>query len=248
MMIRRLPQPPSAPLRESAVRSPRVIPEEGSEFFITGFMPLYNSSSSHSLSFAILKALLPFLERDDFRAVKIVRSGSGKGLIRDSADASSSFIVRLRTPQLAKSVVNVRKSYNHNYFSTRNLDLSILSPEVASSLPECQIFVNEVLSISDQRDYLSLKETAKRLGFKYVWHHAGKFLVRWREGQSAHAIETPADISAILASLQAKNMLQHHQRLPPPRVFWPHHWPYHPLQHNPQCMQIAIPPQPLHND
>ena len=123
-------------------------------------------------------------------------------ILGNSADASPSFIVRLRSPQLANSIISARKSYNHNYFSTSDLDTTILTPDVASSLPDCKIFVNEVLSTTVQRDYLSLKETAKRLGFRYVWHRAGRFLVRWREGHRAHAIKTPADISAILASIQ----------------------------------------------
>ena len=98
--------PPFAPLFESAVRSPRIIPDDKSEVFITGFMPLHISTSLHSLSFAILKAHFPSLERDDIRAVKIVPSHSEEGTMKDSAGASSFFIVRRRTPQLAKSVVN----------------------------------------------------------------------------------------------------------------------------------------------
>ena len=146
--------------------------------FITGFMPLYNSSSLHRLSFAILKALLLSLERGDIRDVRIVRVGSGGKALGDSADASPFFIVRLRSPQLANSIISARKSYNHNYFSTSNSDTTFLTPDVAISLPDCKTFVNEVLSTTVQRDYLSLKETAKRLGFRFMWHWAGSFLVR----------------------------------------------------------------------
>ena len=98
--------------------------------------------------------------------------------MRDYTGVSPSFIVRLKSPELAKQVLNARRSYNINYFSTKDIDCSILSSEVASSLPECTIFINEVLSTSDQLNNLSLKETAKWLGFKYEGYRSGRILVQ----------------------------------------------------------------------
>ena len=37
-------------------------------------------------------------------------------------------------------------------------------------LPDCKILVNKVLSPSVFANYLSLKDTAKKLGFKFVWY------------------------------------------------------------------------------
>ena len=52
-----------------------------------------------------------------------------------------------------------------------------------------------------KKEYLSLKETAKKLGFKYAWHCNGRFLVRWREGERPHVIRTAFDLGSLRASL-----------------------------------------------
>lgn len=74
--------------------------------------------------------------------------------------------------------------------------------EVASSLPGSKIVVKGVLSASDRLDYVFLNETAKNLGYRFVWHHAGRFVVRWRETERAYAIKPNSDLSTILASLK----------------------------------------------
>ena len=46
-----------------------------------------------------------------------------------------------------------------------------------------------------------LKDIAKDLGFEYIWHRAGKFLIRRgdKDGR-VHVIEMVADLSAISAA------------------------------------------------
>ena len=196
---------------------------ERREVFITGFMQIYNVSSLRSISFAILKVLLPSLCPEDICDVRIVRPRTVRGTDwdSDSSGLTPSFIVRLRTTEQVRLIIRARSSFKHNYLTTRNLDLTLLSSEVASALPNCKIFVNEVLSSIDQLDYLSLKETAKKLGFKYVWHKAGRYLVRWREGERAHAIKTHADITTILNSITSREkpgepeIVSTHPSLPP---------------------------------
>ena len=85
-----------------------------------------------------------------------------------------------------QSIINAKKAFS--YLTTRDIDTTLLSSEIACALPDTNIFVNEVLSTTDHLDYLSLKETAKRMGFKYVWHRSGRFLVEWKEGERCHAI------------------------------------------------------------
>ena len=52
------------------------------------------------------------------------------------------------------------------------------------------IYINEVLSFSNRAHYVSIKDTAVKLGFKYVWHSAGKILVKWKDNVRAHLIRT----------------------------------------------------------
>ena len=63
--------------------------------------------------------------------------------------------------------------------------------------------MNKVLSTTDHLDYLFLKDAAKRIGFKYVWHRSGRFLVIWREGKRPRAIKLHCDLSAILPSIKS---------------------------------------------
>ena len=85
-----------------------VIAVERMELYISGFMHVQNDDSIYSISFVILKVLLP-------------------------------------------------------------------------SLPNCKILVNEVFTPFDFSDYLSLKDTDKKLGFKFIWYRNGRILVRLRE-------------------------------------------------------------------
>ena len=114
-------------------------------------------------------------------------------------DKPPSIIVRLVSPELVRNIMNARRSFT--YFSTSNVDRSLLPAELAGSLPDCKILVNEVLSPSDFADYLSLKDTAKKLGFKFVWYSNGRILVRWREREKVHPVGTASDLSVIMASL-----------------------------------------------
>ena len=94
----------------------------------------------------------------------------------------------------------------HNYFSTKDINLSMLNSEVVCALPDTKIFINEVLSPMERPKYISIKETAKSLGFKYVWHCSGNFLVRWRNGTKAHSVRYISDLNTILQSLGHSNL------------------------------------------
>ena len=95
----------------------------------------------------------------------------------------------------------MRTKKTQNYLLTKDINLSSLNSEVASALPDSKIFINEVLSVPDRNQYTSLKDTAKRLGFEYVWYCTGNFLVRWRNGIKSHAVKLVSDLNYILKSL-----------------------------------------------
>ena len=92
-----------------------------------------------------------------------------------------------------------------NYLTTKNINLTSLNSEVASALPDRKIFVNEVLSSTDQARYILIKEAAKNLGFKFVWHCAGKFLVRWKNRLRSHVVRSVSDLHTILKTLEVTN-------------------------------------------
>ena len=132
-------------------------------------MKINNITNMHCMSFAILKALFPSLDSNDICGVR--EACPKPSLIHSENPNNSRFtsmIVRLRSPQLVSMIMSARKSFKNNYFSTNNIDLGLLNSELASALPNSRVFVNEVLSTPDRLSYISIKETAKKLGFKYV--------------------------------------------------------------------------------
>ena len=164
-------------------------------------MKINDESSMRCISFSILKALLPSLNHSDICGVRVAEYKSSN--LTKTISKFTSLIVRLRTTELLQSIISAKKAYSNNYLTTKNIDLDLLNPEVVSALPDSRIFVNEVLSTSDQSHYLAIKETAIHLGFKYVWHCAGKILVRWSNDSRSHQIKTVSDLTAITDSLEA---------------------------------------------
>lgn len=73
-------------------------------------------------------------------------------------------------------------------FSTADLDLSPLDGEAAGHVIASKIFINENLPSVIYKDFLGLKTIAKSLGFKFVWHKAGRFLVRRVEREREHIV------------------------------------------------------------
>ena len=114
-----------------------------------------------------------------------------------------SFIVTLKSINTVELIMRAKKSIN--YLTIKNINLSSLNSEVASALPDIKIFVNEVLSSTDQSRYILIKEAAKNLGFKFVWHCAGKSLVRWENRMRSHVVRSVSDLHTILESLGAIN-------------------------------------------
>ena len=157
-------------------------------------MDINNKSNLHCISFSILKVLLPSLSQTDITNVRIVKSNNPHTTVA----RFPSFIISLISHDLVLSIVRAKKSFN--YLTTRNIDLSLLNSQVASALPDKKIFVNEVLSTNERVKYISIKDTAKSLGFKFVWYCSGQFLVRWREGMRSFAVESISDLTTIVHS------------------------------------------------
>ena len=112
---------------------------------------------------------------------------------------SSYFMLLLATQELVRMIMNVKRSFI--YFNTSNIDRSLLPPELAGSLPDSEILLNEVLSTSDFTEYLSIKDTAKKLVFQFVRYCNGRILVRRKERERVHVVRTVADLGVIMASM-----------------------------------------------
>ena len=81
--------------------------------------------------------------------------------------------------------------------TTNDLNLELLDPIVAAYEPKRKIFINEMLPHAQFQLFKNLKPIARGLGFKYIWHRGGNFLVKRRGGERAHVFSSAADLQAI---------------------------------------------------
>ena len=167
--------------------------KESYELLVAGFMILTDNDNITLLSLSILRGIVPTINADEISSVRVVR----KRNLENSSPTSqyTSLIVRLTAIERAKYILRSRKE--RNYFSTTEIDKSILNEELLSRLPISKILINDVLTSSEYRNYTSLKNMTKNLGFPYVWHNDGKFLVRWKKNEKAFYFTTVTDLNII---------------------------------------------------
>ena len=74
--------------------------------------------------------------------------------------------MRLVSSELVRRIMRAKRSLN--YFSTMDIDRSLLCSKAVAALSHTKILINEGLSTADYTRYQVLKEAAKKAGFKYV--------------------------------------------------------------------------------
>ena len=191
---------PAANYKQTADAPPsystNTVPVEKREIFIPGFMEINSNLNLHCVAFSILKVLIPSLDKSDINGVRLASPKTFSVTDNGTVNKFTSFIITLKNADFVQLIIRAKKSYN--YLTTKDIELSFSNSEVASALPNRKIFINEVLSPLHQLQYISIKETAKSLGFKLVWHCNGKFLVRKMNGMRAHVVTSVSDLHAIL--------------------------------------------------
>ena len=71
-------------------------------------MKINDESSMRCISFSILKALLPSLNHSDICGVRVAEYKSSN--LTKTISKFTSLIVRLRTPELAQSIISAKKA------------------------------------------------------------------------------------------------------------------------------------------
>ena len=170
-------------------------PIERREIFIPDFMIIENEQNLKLIALSIPKTLIPSLNQSDIVGVRIARPKEYLESSQETVPKFTSFIITLVNIELTQLIIRAKKACN--YFTTKDLNLSFLNSETACALPNRKIFINKVLSPLDQLRYIPIKVTAKSLGFKFVWHCAGRFLVRRTNGARAHIINSLSDLHII---------------------------------------------------
>ena len=170
-------------------------PVERREIFIPGFMRIDNITNLRRISYAILKAFYPSLDEGDICGVRFTSTLITASHEQGCETKFPSFINTLNHPDLVQLIMRAKKL--HGYLTTKDINLLHHNSELASALLDRKIFINEVLSTIEQHNYFRIKDTAKSLGFKFVWHCNGRFLVRMRQETRSHEINTVNDLYTI---------------------------------------------------
>lgn len=158
-----------------------------------------------TIAFATLSTVLPTLKREHIVEVWVRKpQGWRGGVALGEAGAGSgsrsrppSCIVRLSSNKVVSDLMRAKRSLACNYLTTNNINKELLGEDLAANVPKRKIFVNEMLPHTKYESFKSLKPIAKGLGFKYVWHSGGRFLVRRRTGERAHVFASASDLHAI---------------------------------------------------
>ena len=172
---------------------------EDQELFISGFTKLTTEDDLPTLALAILRGLGPLIHRDDIINVRLVHT---RGENASDKLKFPSLIVRLTSLNLIQHIMSLKRS--RSYFSTNDIDHTLLINTRFSSLPPTKIIINSVLSSVEYKHFSSLKVSARSLGFKYVWHKDGRFLVKRKSGDRAHYFTSATELRAIWACYSDK--------------------------------------------
>ena len=91
---------------------------------------------------------------------------------------------------------------NNYYLSTSTIKSVLLDPDSAACMPNRKIFINEMLPSEKFQAFKSLRSIAQGLGFKYIWHASGRFLVRRKGDERVHVFVTAGDLQDIRTACQ----------------------------------------------
>ena len=161
---------------------------EDFELFIAGFMRFTTEDNIYLVAYAILRGIIPSINTNELCNVRVIQNYDA-----DTTNSFPSFIVRSTTTHRAQQILSLKRI--RNYYSTKDIDRSLLNEEFLSRLPTTKLFINGVLSPVEYKKYKSLKIIAINLGFSFIWHSGGKFFARWKNGYRAFIFNLEMDLN-----------------------------------------------------
>lgn len=148
--------------------------------------------------YACLATVLPSLKHDDIVDISPLSGSLNKianGNIKNCGPRTLPWLVQLCNENVLDSVLVAKRSFTSLH--TRSINVSALDKELADSLVQRKIFINQYLPRDSYKRFRQLKTIAQSLNFKYIWHKQGKFLVKWQDGARTHEFSNAEDLLAI---------------------------------------------------
>ena len=206
----------------NATSGPGLRSEESNNIIISDFIDCNsNMVDPHKVAFVALRAVHPELHEEDIISAKqlskrergvapgpnkktrSINESTSNNLETSDNSRRPALLVRLASPAIVQSILKAKSSFTR--FSTADIDLSPLGDSVIKHAKQSPIFINEYLIQEKYRNFSQLKLVAKNLGFKFVWHRRGRFLVKRKEGDKTYTFSTAADLDAIAKSMRNGN-------------------------------------------
>lgn len=165
----------------------------------------FSSSETLAIAHSVLASISPLIQKEDIRGVRWFRSRVLTGGATETSslrrvERAPCCVVALAGREPVQRVVRAKRELRNLVLSTRDIRTGLLGGDLLARLPDRRIYISEMLPKEAFLMFKNLKPVAKRLGFRYVWHAGGRFLVRRRSGAKAHTFRTAADLGVIAES------------------------------------------------
>ena len=148
-----------------------------------------------NIAFATLSAVFPSLKGGNIESAREEDLGSRSSTPRLC-------IATLSSARLVRDVLRARRALANNYLTSNKINQDLLGLDASACMPHRKIFINEMLPYESFQAFKNLRSIAQGLGFKYVCHAGGRFLVRRKGGERAHVFVTASDLQAIHTAYQ----------------------------------------------
>ena len=132
------------------------------------------------------------------RLLRPERQGNNDSLQSASKYRRQPWVVGLSRRELAYKIMRAKSKFTA--FNTKQINVSSLNQETCNSLLQSRIFIHELLNRDCFLRFNNLKRIARGLGFKYIWHRGGRFLIKRRNGEKTQVFTSAADLHALAAS------------------------------------------------
>lgn len=152
---------------------------------ITNLPEIKGENPQHTVTVVAAKLGVDLTEKDIIFAERVGRKSDSNSQ-KEGTTRGRRLVVRLARLSLRDEFL--RSARTRRGVTADGLDLG---------LPATRFYVNERLTHKNKHLFYTVRETAKRLRWRYAWTKHGKIYVRKEEGKTVHQIRSEADIKRV---------------------------------------------------
>ncbi|XP_045764375.1 uncharacterized protein LOC123866739 [Maniola jurtina] len=154
-------------------------------------LPEVNGENPHHTIMVVAAKLGVDLDEKDIIFAERVGKKNDSSSQMEGGTRGRRVVVRLARPNLRESFL--RSARTRRGITTEGLGFD---------LPARRFYVNERLTKKNKQLFYLVRETAKRLQWRYTWTKRGKIYARQGEGKPAHQIKSETDVDRVFGEVQ----------------------------------------------